>query len=123
LILAGSQDITRIGLTLGLYVAVQQVEANLLIPLVQRKTVKLPPALTLLALVAFGVLFGGLGVVLAMPLTVLAFVAVRELWVDRNEAASSGSQAQPGEGRTRSEGPFPEAKGGGAAGKEDVTRC
>ena len=67
--------------TLLLYVAIQQVESNLITPLVQRQAVALPPAITLFAVVAFGVLFGPLGILFATPLAVVAFVAVKELWV------------------------------------------
>ena len=42
---------------LALCVAIQQVEGHLLIPLVQRWTVALPPVLSLVATVVFGILF------------------------------------------------------------------
>jgi predicted PurR-regulated permease PerM len=67
--------------TLLLYLAIQQVESNLLTPLVQRQAVSLPPAITLFAVVAFGLLFGPLGILFATPLAVVAFVAVKMLWV------------------------------------------
>ena len=67
--------------TLLLYVGIQQVESNLITPLVQRQAVALPPAITLFAVVAFGVLFGPLGILFATPLAVVAFVAVKKLWV------------------------------------------
>jgi predicted PurR-regulated permease PerM len=41
----------------------------------------LPPAVTLFAVVAFGLLFGWLGVLFATPLAVVVFVAVQKLWV------------------------------------------
>jgi len=66
---------------LGLYVVIQQVESNLVTPLVQRRTVHLPPALPLFAVVVFGLLFGLAGVLLATPLAVIAFVAIKKLWV------------------------------------------
>jgi predicted PurR-regulated permease PerM len=66
---------------IGLYVVIQQVEGNLVQPMVQRRAVDLPPALTLFALVAFGVLFGPLGVIFATPLAVTALVAVKQLYV------------------------------------------
>ena len=66
---------------LALYVVVQQVESNLVTPLVQRQTVRLPPALPLFAVVVFGLLFALPGVLLATPLAVVAFVAVKKLWV------------------------------------------
>jgi predicted PurR-regulated permease PerM len=50
-------------------------------PLVQRRVVELPPAVTLFAVVAFGLLFGSLGVLFATPLAVVIFVAIKKLWV------------------------------------------
>lgn len=41
----------------------------------------LPPAITVFAVVAFGLLFGSLGVLFATPLAVVVFVAVRKLGV------------------------------------------
>lgn len=66
---------------LGLYVVLQQVESNLLTPLVQRHTVQLPPVIPLFAVVVFGLLFGFMGVLFATPLAILAYVAIKKLWV------------------------------------------
>ena len=41
----------------------------------------LPPAITVFAVVAFGLLFGSLGVLFATPLAVVVFVAVWKLGV------------------------------------------
>ena len=59
----------------------QQAESNLITPLMHREAVELPPALTLFGVVAFGVVFGPLGLVLAVPALVVAYVAVKKLWV------------------------------------------
>jgi predicted PurR-regulated permease PerM len=64
-----------------LYFVVQQIEGNIVTPLVQRRAVDLPPVITLFALIAFGVLFGPLGVVFATPLAVAVVVAVRQLYI------------------------------------------
>ena len=66
---------------IALYVVIQLLEGNVVQPLIQSRAVDLPPALTLFALVAAGVLFGPLGVVLATPLAVVALVAVKLLYV------------------------------------------
>jgi len=66
---------------LALFLVVQQVESNVITPLVQRRTVDLPPVLTLFALLALGVLFGPVGVVLGTPLTVVLYVAVKQLYL------------------------------------------
>ncbi len=67
--------------TLALVVAVQQLESNIIEPVVQRRMVQIPPALLLFSVVAFGMVFGLPGVVLAAPLTVVAYVAVKKLYV------------------------------------------
>ena len=67
--------------TLLVYVLVQQTEGNLITPLVQKEMVRLPPALTIFAIIAFGLLFGPLGILFATPLTVVTFVLVEKLWI------------------------------------------
>ncbi|WP_194953982.1 AI-2E family transporter [Sphingopyxis solisilvae] len=67
--------------TLGLFVIVQQLEGNVIQPLVQRYAVDLPPALMLFSVVAGGALFGIVGIIFAAPLTVVAFVLVKRLYV------------------------------------------
>ena len=63
------------------YVAVQQLEGNVIQPLIQQKIVSLPPALTLFGMVAGGILFGFLGLVLAAPALVVAYVFLKRLYV------------------------------------------
>jgi predicted PurR-regulated permease PerM len=67
--------------TVLLFLIVQQIEGNLLEPLVQQRAVDLPPALLLFALVAGGLLFGIVGIILAAPLTVVLYVMVKRLYV------------------------------------------
>jgi predicted PurR-regulated permease PerM len=64
-----------------LYVAVQQFEGYVITPLVQQYAVDLPGVVLLFSLVAFGIIFGTLGVVLAAPLTVVTYVLVKRLYV------------------------------------------
>lgn len=66
---------------LGLYLIIQQVEGNVIQPLVQQHAVDLPPALLLFSLLATGLLFGATGVILATPLTVVIFVLTKRLYV------------------------------------------
>lgn len=66
---------------IGLYVVIQLLEGDVLQPLIQKQAVNLPPALTIFALVAAGVLLGPLGVILATPLAVVALVSVKLLYV------------------------------------------
>ena len=64
-----------------LYILIQQVESNVLTPIVMEKQVSLLPAVTLLAQVAFAVFFGLLGLFLALPITVVAQVWLKEILV------------------------------------------
>lgn len=66
-----------------IYFAVQQLESAVITPLAQRWAVKLPPALGLVAIVVFGILFGVPGLLFATPLTIVIIVLVKRFYVDR----------------------------------------
>lgn len=81
LLLASSVSGNAMLLMLLVLIAVQQLEGYLLTPLIQRRVVSLPPALTLFAVIAMGILLGPLGVLLATPLTVCIRVLVRHAYL------------------------------------------
>ncbi len=66
----------------ALCVAAQNLEGYLITPLVQRRAVEMPPALTILSQILMGVLLGPLGVILAAPLTAAAIVVIKMLYVE-----------------------------------------
>lgn len=78
-------------------VAIQQIEGNVIFPLIEKRVVAIPPALALFAIVAGGVLFGTLGLVFGFPLAVVAFVLVKKLYV--RETLGEATQV-PGEAGT-----------------------
>ncbi|HEY0133717.1 MAG TPA: AI-2E family transporter, partial [Nannocystis sp.] len=61
------------------------IDNTMTTPIIQRHAVSIPPALMMVAQVAMGVLAGGLGVIVAVPLTALVIVLVRRIHVDRLE--------------------------------------
>jgi predicted PurR-regulated permease PerM len=65
-----------------LYIIIQQIESNLLTPLVMAQQVSLLPAVTLLAQVFFATFFGFLGLLLALPLTVVGQVWLKEVLLE-----------------------------------------
>ncbi|KAB7644888.1 AI-2E family transporter [Polymorphobacter fuscus] len=67
--------------TVVLFLVVQQLQGNLLQPMIQKHAVDVPPAILLFAVVAAGLLFGFIGVLLAAPLTVVVFVLVQRVYV------------------------------------------
>jgi predicted PurR-regulated permease PerM len=66
----------------GLYMVAQTLEGYILTPLVQKKMVLLPPALTISVQVLLGILVGALGIALAAPLTAVVLVLVKMLYVE-----------------------------------------
>ena len=66
----------------GLYLVIQQVEGNLVTPLLQKRVVDLPPVITIGAIAAGGVLFGILGMFLATPIAVVVLVLVNLLYIE-----------------------------------------
>lgn len=86
------------------YIGVQQLESNIVIPLLQRWAVRLPPAITLLSVVIGGILLGVPGVVFATPLAVVVMVLIKHLYVEdtlehRRRPSTPESQVTP---KTRS---------------------
>ncbi|MFM7677049.1 MAG: AI-2E family transporter [Synechococcus sp.] len=66
---------------LGLYVAIQNLESYVITPSVMHHQLQLLPGLTLIAQLLFTVLFGPLGLLLALPLAVCLQVLVREVLI------------------------------------------
>jgi predicted PurR-regulated permease PerM len=66
----------------GLSVLSQNLEGYVITPLVQRRAVRMPPALTILSQVLLGLLLGPLGVILAAPMTAAALVVIKMLYVE-----------------------------------------
>lgn len=68
--------------TLGVFTLCHLVEGYVVSPLVQRRMVEVPPALTVLALTFAAAAFGPLGIVLGTPLAAVGLVFVRRLYVN-----------------------------------------
>ncbi|PWC80150.1 hypothetical protein TSH64_33995 [Azospirillum sp. TSH64] len=66
----------------GLYLVIQQIEGNVITPLLQKRVVDLPPVVTIGAIAAGGVLFGIMGMFLATPLAVVVLVLVNLLYIE-----------------------------------------
>lgn len=64
-----------------LYIVIQQVESNFLTPLIMKRQVSLLPAITLISQLVCGLLFGFLGLFLALPIVVIGKVWLQELLV------------------------------------------
>jgi len=70
-----------------IYIVSQTIVSNIITPLIQKKMIDLPPALTLISQLIMGVLSGALGIILAVPLLSIIIILVDELYVKKiNEA-------------------------------------
>jgi predicted PurR-regulated permease PerM len=91
----GPAIVTVIGVLIGLsmtptlafyafivYAVVFTIEGNVTQPLLQRWAVSLSPVLNLLAIVAFGIVFGLWGAILATPMAVALSILVRKAYVE-----------------------------------------
>lgn len=67
---------------LGGYLVIQNIEGNVVMPLVMEKTVKIPPALSVASQLLMASVVGTLGVLLATPLVAVAMVLVKMLYVE-----------------------------------------
>lgn len=64
-----------------LFVVIQLIESNLVTPLIERHTVELPPALTIVVQLILGVLFGALGLIFASPILAVVVVLIQMLYI------------------------------------------
>jgi len=104
LLVAATGGMEPLLLTLVLYVGVSQLEANVITPLVQRNVASLPVVLGIFGVVGLGILFGPLGVLFAMPFTLVIHTAVTMLY--RQDVLGDETATAPGQAPRR---PAPEA--------------
>jgi predicted PurR-regulated permease PerM len=82
-------------IVLAIYVAVQQIEGNLLIPVIMSNRVKLHPALIAIGVLLVGQLFGFIGLFVAVPIIAMAVILAEELWVKPTEERHGVRTASP----------------------------
>jgi predicted PurR-regulated permease PerM len=83
----------------GLYFVVQQLEANLIYPVVVKKVVGVPPLLVILALLIGFKLFGFLGVLLSVPLAGALQELVNDIDIRKTRALAQKGLAPDGEAK------------------------
>ena len=81
LLLTFPVDPSKAFYVLVMYIVLQNLEGNLLMPYIQGKAVELPGALTIVSQTLMGILAGGLGLAMAAPLAAAVLVAVKMLYV------------------------------------------
>jgi predicted PurR-regulated permease PerM len=66
-----------------IYIVSQTVVSSIVTPLIQKRMINLPPALTIISQVIMGTLSGALGIILAVPLLAILIILVDELYVKK----------------------------------------
>jgi predicted PurR-regulated permease PerM len=73
------------GLTFAVYLLVQQIEGNIIVPLVMARMLELHPAVIAIGVVVVAQLFGIAGLFVAVPILSAIVIGVEELWVRPQE--------------------------------------
>ena len=76
------------------YLAIQQIESNIVTPLVMRRAVDVHPAVAISVVMLLATVFGLLGAFLAIPIAVVTGVLVKELWFRRLEGDQEEESAK-----------------------------
>jgi predicted PurR-regulated permease PerM len=85
----------KAAVVLAIYIAVQQIEGNLLIPMIMSNRVKLHPALIAIGVLVVGQLFGFVGLLVAVPIISMIVILSEELWVKPTEERHGLRPASP----------------------------
>lgn len=81
-LVAVSSDPSTVPLVAVIFIVIHILEGYILTPLVQKRAVHLPPALTILSQVLMTTLFGFMGLVLATPIAAGALVVVKRIYLE-----------------------------------------
>ncbi|MFW6076482.1 MAG: AI-2E family transporter [Hyphomicrobiales bacterium] len=82
LIVGFSEGLQTGFIVLVFFLVVQNLEGNFLGPMIQHRVVNLAPVLLISVQILMSALFGAMGLVLAAPLTLVAMVFVKKLYVE-----------------------------------------
>jgi len=78
-IVASAKSPLAVLLVALLYILIQQLESNFVVPKVMKKVIGFSPIVTLIAIMIGGKLFGVLGALLSLPTTLMGYLVIRSL--------------------------------------------
>lgn len=84
-ILAALDSWSKAILVLIAFILIQQIEGNIITPILTKRLVGLPPVLVLIALLVGGRLWGGLGAILAIPLAGIMYEFLKDFLQRRKD--------------------------------------
>jgi predicted PurR-regulated permease PerM len=66
-----------------IYIGVQTLVQNIIAPIIQKKIINMPPALTIVGQLVMGVLGGAMGIIMAVPALAVVMILVDEMYVKK----------------------------------------
>jgi predicted PurR-regulated permease PerM len=66
-----------------IYIGVQTLVQNIIAPIIQKKMINMPPALTIIGQLVMGVLGGAMGIIMAVPALAVMMILVDEIYVKK----------------------------------------
>jgi len=76
-----TKGLPAVAWTVAAYVLIHQIEGQVLVPLIQRQMIFIPPAVILLGIVTIWFLFGTVSIIFAAPIAVIIFVVLKKLYM------------------------------------------
>jgi len=75
-----------------IYVACETIVGSVFMPLINKKMINIPPAITMVSQLVMGVICGLMGIILAVPILLVLSILVDELYIKKKKAATSNKQ-------------------------------
>lgn len=97
-LLAATEGSAMVAKLLAVWAVVQTLESYVIVPLVMKRAVKMPPLVTLFSVVFWGKVFGVAGLLLAIPLNLVLWSFARHLLGPGDERPGAGRAATPSGG-------------------------
>ena len=69
------------------YVACQTIVGSIFMPLIQKRMINIPPAITMISQLVMGVICGLMGIILAVPILLVLNIMVDEMYIKKKRAA------------------------------------
>ncbi|WP_259071755.1 AI-2E family transporter [Mucilaginibacter sp. X4EP1] len=75
-----------------IYVICETIVGSIFMPLINKKMINIPPAITMISQLVMGVICGLMGIILAVPILLVLSILVDELYIKKKKAAKSNKQ-------------------------------
>jgi predicted PurR-regulated permease PerM len=78
-----------------IYVTCETIVGSIFMPLIQKRMINIPPAITMISQLVMGVICGLMGIILAVPILLVLSILVDELYIKKKKALKNNQQTTP----------------------------